>query len=337
MSKKKKILVCICIPTYNSEKTIKNTVLSLLNQSYKNIIIKIIDNASNDKTLNLISSIKDKRLKIIRSKRKISIQENHNRCIKYAEGKYTAIFHSDDLYHKDIIKEQLNFYKYNKDVGAVFTQARFINEENKIIKKYRFYKNFSKNYIYTFESFFKKILYNSFFLTTSSALVETRIYCKIIKKFNYKFGRASDVDVWLRILKVKPIGVISKFLVDYRIWKQQDSSKDRTNINKADFLNVLQYYIKNEKGINLTSNDWKNYFILIYRDKIFRAYNALVQNKYKKAKQLLSKIILRKMFSICLFRKKGIVLFIFVLILKFLIFTNLFKNNNLLNFKRINN
>ena len=56
MSKKKKILVCICIPTYNSEKTIKNTVLSILDQSYKNIIVKIVDNASNDKTLNLISS-----------------------------------------------------------------------------------------------------------------------------------------------------------------------------------------------------------------------------------------------------------------------------------------
>jgi hypothetical protein len=65
LSKKKNILVCICIPTYNSEKTIKNTVLSILDQSYKNIIVKIVDNASNDKTLNLISSIKDKRLKII--------------------------------------------------------------------------------------------------------------------------------------------------------------------------------------------------------------------------------------------------------------------------------
>jgi glycosyltransferase involved in cell wall biosynthesis len=338
LSKKKKILVCICIPTYNSEKTIKNTVLSILDQSYKNIIVKIVDNASNDKTLNLISSIKDKRLKIIRSKRKTSIHENHNNCIKHAEGKYTGIFHSDDIYHKDIIKEQLNFYKYNKHVGAVFTQARFINEENKIIKKnFRFYKNFNKNYIYTFESFFKKILYNSFFLTTSSALVETRVYRRIIKKFNYKFGRSSDVDVWLRILKIKPIGVISKFLVDYRIWKQQDSFKDRTNINKADFINVLEYYIKNEKGINLTSNDWRNYFILVYRDKIFRAYNALVQNKYKKAKQILSQIILRKMFSICLFRKKGIVLLVFVLILKALIFINLFKNTNLLNFKRVNN
>lgn len=337
MYKKKKILVCICVPTYNSEKTIKTTVLSLINQSYKNIIIKIIDNASNDKTLNLISSIKDKRVKIIRSKRKISIHENHNRCIKNAEGKYTGIFHSDDIYHKDIIKEQLKFYKYNKNVGAVFAQARFINEENKIIKKYRFYKNFNKNYIYTFESFFKKILYNSFFLTTSSALVETRIYRKIIKKFNYKFGRSSDVDVWLRVLKIKPIGVISKFLVDYRIWKQQDSFKDRTNIHKADFLNVLEYYLKNEKEINLSLNDWKNYFILIYRDKIFRAYNALVQNKYKKARQILSQIILRKLFSMFLFRKKSIPLFIFVLILKVLIFINLFKKINLLNFKMINN
>jgi hypothetical protein len=87
----------------------------------------------------------------------------------------------------------------------------------------------------------------------------------------------------------------------------------------------------------LTLNDWKNYFILIYRDKIFRAYNALVQNKYKKAKQILSQIILRKMFGICLFRKKGIALFIFILILKVLIFINLFKIINLLNFKRVNN
>jgi glycosyltransferase involved in cell wall biosynthesis len=337
LSKKKKILVCICIPTYNSEKTIKNTVLSILDQSYKNIIVKIVDNASNDKTLNLISSIKDKRLKIIRSKRKTSIHENHNKCIKYAEGKYTGIFHSDDIYHKDIIKEQLNFYKYNKHVGAVFTQARFINEKNKTIKNYRFYKNFNKNCIYTFESFFKKILHDSFFLITPSALVETRIYRQMIKKFNYKFGRACDVDVWLRILKIKPIGVISKFLIDYRIWKQQDSFKDRTSIRKADFLNVLEYYLKNEKEINLTLNDRKNYYILIYRDKIFRAYNALVQNKYKKAKQILSQIILRKMFSICLFRKKGIVLFVFVLVLKVLIFMNLFKNTNLLNFKRVNN
>ena len=334
---KKKILVCICIPTYNSEKTIKNTVLSLLNQSYKNIIIKIIDNASNDNTLNLISSLKDKRLKIIRGKRKISIIENHNQCIRYAEGKYTGIFHSDDIYHKNIIKEQLNFYKHNNQVGAVFTQARFINEENKTINKFRFYKNFNKNFIYDFKTFFRKILHESFFLTTSSALVETKIYRKIIKKFNYKFGRACDVDVWLRVLKIKPIGVISKILIDYRIWKEQDSYNDRTNIQKADFLNVIEYYLKNEKQINLTSNDWKNYSILIYRDKIFRAYNALVQNKYKKAKLILSQIILHKMFSIFLFRKKVIVLFVFAIILKVLIFINLLKNINFLNLKKNNN
>lgn len=331
---KKNILVCICIPTYNSEKTIKSTVFSLLNQSYKNIIIKIIDNASNDKTLNLISSIKDKRLKIIKSKRKISIIENHNKCIRYAEGKYTAIFHSDDIYHKDIIKEQLSFFKYNEQVGAVFTNARLINEENKIIYKYSFYKNLNQNFIYDFETFFKKILHDSFFLTTSSALVETRIYRKIIKKFNYKFGRASDVDVWLRVLKNKPIGVISKFLIDYRIWKNQDSHNDRINIKKADFLNVLEYYLKNEKQISLTSNDWKNYSILVYRDKIFRVYNALVQNKYKKAKQILSKIVLYQMLPTCLFRKKGIVLFVFALILKILVLINLFKNFNILNFKK---
>jgi hypothetical protein len=76
---------------------------------------------------------------------------------------------------------------------------------------------------------------------------------------------------------------------------------------------------------------------LIYRDKIFRAYNALVQNKYKKAKLILSQIILRKMFSIFLFRKKVIVLFVFAVILKVLIFIILLKNINFLNLKRVNN
>ena len=57
-------LVTICIPTYNVESTLGSTIESIINQSYKNIIIKIVDNCSSDKTLKIAASFKDKRIKI---------------------------------------------------------------------------------------------------------------------------------------------------------------------------------------------------------------------------------------------------------------------------------
>ncbi|MFZ4077412.1 MAG: glycosyltransferase family 2 protein, partial [Legionellaceae bacterium] len=84
--------VCICIPTYNAELTIKETLLSLVNQSYPHLLIKVIDNASTDETLACARSIDDERIQVIEHALNVGGEGNFNRCIAYAEGDFTGIF-----------------------------------------------------------------------------------------------------------------------------------------------------------------------------------------------------------------------------------------------------
>jgi len=89
-------LVSICIPTYNAKKTVVQTVQSILNQTYKNLEIIIVDNASTDNTLDLLQKFKDPRIKIYKNIKNIGAEKNFSRCIELAKGKYIAIFHADD-------------------------------------------------------------------------------------------------------------------------------------------------------------------------------------------------------------------------------------------------
>ena len=128
---KKNTKVNIYIPTYNSEQTIAACVKSLLNQSYRNISITIINDCSTDNTLNVLKRFKDKRLKIFNKKNKVWGMDNLDFAFKKAKGDFAAVYHSNDIYHKDIIKNQLKVLQKNPDVKIVFTNAELFNGEKK--------------------------------------------------------------------------------------------------------------------------------------------------------------------------------------------------------------
>ena len=120
-------MVCICIPTYNAAATIRETLTSILAQTYTNLVIHVSDNASTDKTLEIVESMADSRIHIHRHENNIGAEGNFTRCIQLATGKYTAIFHADDLYGADMVAKQVAFLESHPDAGAVFTEAEMID------------------------------------------------------------------------------------------------------------------------------------------------------------------------------------------------------------------
>ena len=128
-------LVSICMPAYNAANTIRNALNSLLLQSYKNFEITVSDNASTDDTLKIVSDFEDPRIKIHRNEINIGGEANFNLCIKLATGKYTTIFHADDVYEPNMLEMQVAFLETNHQAGAVFTQASLIDEAGKKIGK----------------------------------------------------------------------------------------------------------------------------------------------------------------------------------------------------------
>ncbi len=115
--------VSILIPVYNREKIISETVESALSQTYSNFELVIVDNASTDRTWNILQGYaqRDSRIKIIRNGTNIGPVRNWKRCIKEATGVYGKILWSDDLIASEFLEKATPFLDDNDDVGFVFT------------------------------------------------------------------------------------------------------------------------------------------------------------------------------------------------------------------------
>jgi succinoglycan biosynthesis protein ExoO len=111
--------VSVIIPAYNSAKYIGKAIESVLNQTYYNLEIIIVDDASTDATLKIIKSFRDKRLKIIKNKRNLGVSAARNLALKQSRGNWIALLDSDDWYASERLEKLLQIaWKKNADMVA---------------------------------------------------------------------------------------------------------------------------------------------------------------------------------------------------------------------------
>lgn len=122
------MLVSILIPVYNRESFIEQTINSAINQSYKNIEIVVVDNASTDDTWTIVKSMskKDKRIKAFRNEVNVGPLRNWRRCLDESNGEYTKILWSDDLIDARFIEECLELM--NDDTAFVYSAVKVFKD-----------------------------------------------------------------------------------------------------------------------------------------------------------------------------------------------------------------
>jgi glycosyltransferase involved in cell wall biosynthesis len=118
-----KPLVTVITAAYNAEKTIDETIQSVINQSYNNFEYIITNDCSTDNTLSILREWekKDSRIKIINNKKNLRQGKSRNKAIKAARGSLIANIDADDLMHKDRLKNCVEFLKHNEDIDLVYT------------------------------------------------------------------------------------------------------------------------------------------------------------------------------------------------------------------------
>jgi glycosyltransferase involved in cell wall biosynthesis len=318
-------LVCICVPTYNAQDTIKETLLSIVNQTYRNLRILVVDNASTDSTLNIVTQISDPRISIHRQPHNIGAEGNFNSCIKLANGKYTAIYHADDIYEQSIIERQVEFLEHNLEVGAVFTQAYLINENNIRIGEISVPKPLiSGSSIYQFSEIFKAVMQYSNFLICPSAMLRTDIYQVEIKTWRMElFNTSSDLDLWLRVLKNHSIGVIAERLINYRISRRQYSATLRARINRSDFFLVMDHYLAQDsiKKI-LTTSDYLHYQRLERTDQVLRAVNLYLIGDFRTSLLLSKNLLVMDDIKAAMTSRRGFITLVALSFLRIFVFIN---------------
>ncbi|OGI02819.1 MAG: hypothetical protein A2Y25_03245 [Candidatus Melainabacteria bacterium GWF2_37_15] len=112
-----KPLISVCMPSYNHERFIREAIESVLNQTYKNFELIIVDDCSTDNAVNIIKSYNDPRIRFYQNESNLKGLKTTNAAVSMAKGDFIAILHSDDKYDHHFLEEIVkayNKYPYNK-------------------------------------------------------------------------------------------------------------------------------------------------------------------------------------------------------------------------------
>ncbi|KQB37708.1 glycosyltransferase family 2 protein [Flavobacterium aquidurense] len=218
----------IIIPLYNKEKFIENTIQSVLDQSFGDYEIIVINDGSTDKSEEKLLNFKDDRIRYY-SKKNEGVSLTRNLGISLANASFVTFLDADDYWYPDFLRV-MREYCTQFEKQKIFAAAIEIETSKKIFPaKY----SISKNSDFEFVNYFKASKKESAILT-SSAVFNKSIFDEI-GVFDPKIKSGQDTDLWIRIGLKYPILFIWKVLVRY-IHDENSLSKDPNLItSKMDF------------------------------------------------------------------------------------------------------
>ena len=128
---KDKTLMSIIMNCHNGEKYLRQSISSIISQSYENWELIFWDNNSSDKSEKIARKFNDKRIKIFKSNSFKKLYEARNLAIEKASGDFISFIDTDDFWHHNKIEKQINFFSQNKDFEIVYSNYLILDEKKK--------------------------------------------------------------------------------------------------------------------------------------------------------------------------------------------------------------
>lgn len=201
-------LVTILMPVYNGETYLKESIESILNQSFTNFDFLIIDDGSTDQTENIINSYNDNRIKYLKNDSNLGIVKTLNKGLSYIKTKYIVRMDSDDVCFPDRLKKEISYMEKNQDVAVLGCSADIINKRGE--KKGSWSFKFPDNHANTYLLFGNCMIHSSIVMRNDILKRE---------KFSYDIlhNAVEDYGLWLKVSKNYWVDLLPEKLLKYRI------------------------------------------------------------------------------------------------------------------------
>ena len=292
-----KQLVSIIIPAYNAEKYIRGSIKTILEQTYNNFEIIVIDDGSVDNTAQIIKDEykDDARIKLISQKNGgVAVARNHG--IKMARGEYIAFLDPDDYYLPAKIEREVEFLQSHPEFDVVYCKMKHFYDDN-IDVLYQHKGEMPSGQV--FEN-----LLDRFFGQLNTVLIPKRIFEKI-GMFDENFRDSEEWDMFLRIARARyTFGFLDEDLVRIRISKSSLSRYENQWKMKSHNMFVFEELNKSmseeeRKKYNMPTRLAKMRFILTVAYLAAGKKDlALIELKKIKYFNLLKKIFINMLFII---------------------------------------
>lgn len=259
--------ISIIIPTYNYAHFLPLAIDSILNQTYKNYEIIVVDDGSTDNTQQVIKKYL-KKINYIRHKTNKGISEAMNTGIRAAKSKYINITQADDIMLPAFLNEEIKILK-NGNAGIVYSPALIINENGETTNKQIIPKTKYAN------SYISLIVFNYIFLGT---VLFKKDLLKNTGLFNTKMAQYEDWNLWLKISNTSNIGFVNKYLTAHRVHNKTLTHGIKWNFAKHARERLIVYHETIKNNIPEELDKWM--FFLFLEKWITQFYFPPIIKKY---------------------------------------------------------
>ena len=209
--------ISIVTTSYNYEQLIKETIESVLNQTYTNWEMIIVDDCSSDNSVNTIKSYKDERIKLFVNEKNLGLKKTVKKGIEKAQGDWIIFLESDDTITPDYIQKKIKIAQKYPEIALIFNDCNFFGDEkrvsdfNRVLRKTR--KSLSEN---RYPKWMFYDFYHSNKIFTFSAVMVKR---EELFKVNYepKLDYLLDWHLWIQLTYKSKVYYIDEKLTNWRL------------------------------------------------------------------------------------------------------------------------
>jgi hypothetical protein len=241
----RKPLVSLVVPVYNGAQHLQECLDSILGQTYPNVEILVLDDASQDATPAVVGQYGE-RVTYFRQDRNVGQFSNVATGIDLARGQFVGVFHADDRYRPEIVERQVDYFLRHPEVAAVFTLDRLIDADGREYGRVHLPPEVPGNRPISFPTVFNGMLeHQNRFLRTPGTLVRKSVYAEVGLFDAERFGMAADMEMWLRISRRYPIVILTDHLFDYRHFHGSVSQDyERVRVTPHISFEIMDLYLE---------------------------------------------------------------------------------------------
>jgi len=279
--------ITVLMPVYNCEMFVKEAVESILNQTYVDFELLIIDDASTDSTVSIIKSFNDSRIKLIKKKLNTGLTNSLNQGLKLAKGKYIARMDGDDVSLPLRLAKQVTYLEANPEVVLCGTSYEIIDEEKRTIIPEK-------------HNDIKLALLKDNCIAHPSVMIRKKILEEFSIFYDAAKEPAEDYALWIQLLSVGKLHNLQEVLLKYRmhnssVSRKRDEEQEKRAIEiKLQLLSQLDIDLKDQECEILK--------------KCFKKRVTIDFDEIKVFKQLHAKLIASN--TACFFEPNGFSLFL---------------------------
>ena len=279
-SRTRQPLVSVLVPSYNGAKFLREALDSILAQTYPNLEVILLDDASTDETPEIAAEYAG-RITYVRQPKNSGIYDNVNVGIERAKGELIATYHADDIYLPTIVEAQVAYLQAHPEVGAVFCSDIFVDAVGREYGRIVLPREVRGERPLDYPTVLNALLsYKNRFLVCPTAMVRADVHRDVGVYMQDRYRNTADLEMWLRIARRHPLAVLESHLMKYRHFHGNSSQRyHRLRTAPENFFFILDEYLDGGDRVHATPRALVSYEAHRSEDRLMAAISHYIKNE----------------------------------------------------------